>query len=193
MQSFRKVAQGVASALSQVPEAPVESPKASSHFASVSTDIHKSLGGNPIIAGAERDAEWQRVNSAIADVLKDSSVLFSKLARLQGDFAGKERDELEDIGNEVRGVTDKLSKFSSEFYAGELNMRTSDTPFNYGGAPGGGAPGGGAPPPGGGAPGAPPPAPPPPAHTEEDFDVEAEISDEDSSLDKEFEGKSDED
>lgn len=185
MLPFRQVALEVESSLRSSPEVSAEALvipiKTSSRLASVSNEVHLSLGGNPIIAGAERDAEWQRVNSAIADVLKDSSVLFSKLARLQGDFTGRERDELEDIGNEVRGVTDKLSKFSSEFYAGELEMRTSDTPFNYGG-----------PPAGGGAPPVPAPPVPAPVHTDEDFDVEAEISDEDSSLDEEFEGDTDE-
>lgn len=160
----------------------------SSRFAAVSGEICKALGGRVAKNGGERDAEWQRVNSAIADVLKDSGVLFSKLARLQGDFAGPERDELEEIGNEVRGVTDQLSKFSSEFYAGELQMRTSETPFTYNSD---GSPAVAPAPAPAPAPGAPPAPPPPPA--DEDFDVEAEISDEDSGLDKEFDDKDKED
>ena len=46
---------------------------------------------------ADRDAEWQRVNSYIADTLKDTHVLYAKLARLQGDFAGAELDQLQKI------------------------------------------------------------------------------------------------
>jgi hypothetical protein len=170
----------------------LEKPRKASIFSKISSEIHLALGGE---TPNERDPEWQRVNSAIADVFKDSGVLFSKLARLQGDFAGSERAQLEEIGNEVRDLTDKLSKFSSDFYNGDLNMKASQTPFNYGGpAPGGGgAPqGGGAPPPAP-APPAPSPesnpaAPPIPTHDDEDFDVEAEISDEDSSLDEEYDG-----
>lgn len=158
-----------------------------SSFARKAMNIRLALNeGTP----NERDPEWQRVNSGIADVLKDTGVLFSKLARLQGDFAGSERSKLEDIGNKVRGLTDELSKFSNDFYNGDLNMKTSETPFNYGGpAPGGQPPQGQQPPPP--APGGTPPSPPSPVHDDEDFDVEAEISDEDSDLDKEFEEKSD--
>lgn len=172
-----------------------ETPKVStvekSKFARLASTVHVALGG--AAPPDERDPEWQRVNSSIADVLKDTGVLFSKLARLQGDFAGIERAKLEEIGNKVRDLTDELSKFSSDFYNGELNMRTSETPFNYGGpAQGGGNQGGGgAPPP---APPTPAPAPPaeggeseaPKSHSEEEFDVEAEISEEDAKLDEEF-------
>lgn len=151
-----------------------------SKFAKTASRVFCALGG--AAPPDERDPEWQRVNSSIADVLKDTGVLFSKLARLQGDFAGVERAKLEEIGNKVRDLTDELSKFSSDFYNGDLNMKVSETPFNYGGPAGGG----------GGQPSAPPapPAPSPegnsPTHSEEDFDVEAEITEEDSKLDKEY-------
>jgi hypothetical protein len=146
-----------------------------SRLATASNEVLQALGVKTAKSDVERNSEWQRVNSSIADVLKDSSVLFSKLARLQGDFTGPERDELEDIGNDVRSISDRLSKFSSEFYAGELNMRTPETPFSYGQAP---------PPPDAGPP---TPTPPTPPREDEDFDVEAEISDEDSTLEAEFE------
>lgn len=101
------------------------------------------------IAFVDRDAEWQRVHSYIADALKDMHVLYAKLARLQGDFSGTELEELDAISESVLDLGEKMSKFSREFSQGNLRMMDS-SPFQ--GDPNGG--GGGQPPP-------PAPAPPP--------------------------------
>jgi hypothetical protein len=90
------------------------------------------------------DAEKQRVNSYIADVLKDSHVLYAKLARLQGDFKGQEAEDLFDISQKVLSIGDNLSGFAKAFREGEAKM--AETSFAYGDE-------GGAPEP------APPPAP----------------------------------
>ena len=88
----------------------------------------------------DRDAEWQRVNSYIADVLKDTHVLYAKLARLQGDFIGRELDELEKISESVLSLGEELSQFSKAFYEGKLSMAEGDLAY---GTPPGGAPQGG--------------------------------------------------
>ncbi len=77
-------------------------------------------------AGTDRDAEWQRVNSYIADVLKDSHVLYAKLARLQGDFGGTELDNLEKISEYVLEIGGKLSAFSKAFYEGRADISADD-------------------------------------------------------------------
>lgn len=114
------------------------------------------------VAVNDRDAEWQRVYSYIADSLKDVHVLYSKLARLQGDFGGDELLNLNGIAEEVLTLGEKMSKFSRDFSKGDLRM--IETPTFDGGQGGGGqapqgAQGGQAPAPQGG--GAPPPPPPP--------------------------------
>lgn len=85
----------------------------------------------------ERDAEWQRVNSYIADVLKDAHVLYSKLARLQGDFIGEEQEQLEEISEKVLDIGGSLSEFMKLFHTGELNMLKESTFGHPGGAPAG--------------------------------------------------------
>ena len=96
------------------------------------------------------DADWQRVNSYIADVLKDAHVLYAKLARLQGDFGGAELDQLQKISEAVLVLGDELSVFSKDFYDGKYRMQQSE--FTYGDQ-------GGAPIPTGGGGAQPPPAP----------------------------------
>lgn len=95
-----------------------------SYINEVATQISKSLESR--VAAVDRDVEWQRVNSLIADVLKDAHVLYAKLARLQGDFAGKELDDLEKISEGVLGIGGKLSTFSKAFYEGKAVMMQSD-------------------------------------------------------------------
>lgn len=85
-------------------------------------------------ATVDRDAEWQRVNSYIADVLKDAHVLYAKLARLQGDFVGQELNSLEQISESVLSLGEELSQFSKAFYDGKLQMADSD--MAYGTPPG---------------------------------------------------------
>lgn len=79
---------------------------------------------------ADRDADWQRVNSYIADVLKDSHVLYAKLARLQGDFGGEELARLMKVSEAVLTIGDELSGFSKAFYEGKYSMLQSE--FTYG-------------------------------------------------------------
>lgn len=131
----------------------------------------------------ERDQEWQRVNSYVADVLKDTHVLYAKLARLQGDFAGSELGELEKISESVLNLGEQLSRFMKAFHEGDATMLKSKI---FGG-------GSSAPP----APDAPPaPAPdappaPAPERTEDDYELEIR-AEEDSEL-SEFEEVSEED
>ena len=75
-----------------------------------------------IRTAADEDAEWQRVNSYIADVLKDCYVLFAKLARLRGDFAGSELAKLDEISSGVRDMGQSLAGFSKAFNEGEYSM-----------------------------------------------------------------------
>lgn len=115
-------------------------------------------------AGSDRNAEWQRVNSYIADVLKDAHVLYSKLARLQGDFVGSELTELEKISDDVLDLGERLSLFMKSFHTGEASMLKES---QFGGAPEGGAP-----------PGTPPPQVPSefePKRDEEDFEVDLDL------------------
>jgi hypothetical protein len=108
------------------------------------------------IAVNDRDAEWQRVYSYIADSLKDTMVLYSKLARLQGDFGGDELSTLNGIAEEVLTLGERMSKFSRDFSKGDLRMVESPT-FDGGQGGGGQAPQGSQ---GGQAPQGQPPVPP---------------------------------
>jgi hypothetical protein len=81
-------------------------------------------------ATVDREAEWQRVHSYIADVLKDTHVLYAKLARLEGDFGGEELSRLERISEAVLTLGNELSAFSKAFYEGKYSMAQSD--FTYG-------------------------------------------------------------
>jgi hypothetical protein len=103
---------------------------------------------------SDKDSEWQRVNSYVADILKDSHVLYAKLARLQGDFGGKELQLVEKISEEVLELGRKLSSFSKAFYQGKASMVSHDVygDVSFGGFAGDvdfDADGGGAPSPGG--------------------------------------------
>jgi hypothetical protein len=120
----------------------------------------------------QHDADWQRVNSYIADVLKDAHVLYSKLARLQGDFVGGELDHLEKISSKVLDLGEQLSTFMKAFHEGDASMM-KEKQFGGGGAPGGAPPG------------TPPPAIPAEfKRPEEDFDTELDLEGDD----EEFKG-----
>ncbi len=146
------------------------------NFARVASGVEAALSGKKRVAAEDRDAEWQRVNSYVADVLKDAHVLYSKIARLQSDFTGSELGHLEKIGEHVLDVGEELSKFMKAFHDGEFRMVKD---IQFGGAPQG-APAG-----------TPPPAIPSefeeekPARTEEDY--EGEIRNEEDGEFTEFE------
>lgn len=126
-----------------------------SDFATVAAEVQKNLVQKFRFSTDENDAEFQRVHSAIADVLKDAHMMYSKLVRLQGDFRGQEQDRLVQISEAVLSIGDELSSFDKSFYDGKLKMVQND--FTYGGDPSQGqappqapppaAPGGDAPPP----------------------------------------------
>lgn len=127
MSKFNEVAKSVGKVLeSRTP--------GSSNLNRVASSVMKSLGGFRV-ANEERNAEWQRVNALIADVLKDAHVLYSKMARLQGDFTGDERDELEDIAEQVLSVGRELSDFMTSFHDGNAEMVHDVTFGSPGGAP----------------------------------------------------------
>lgn len=134
-----------------------------------------------VAAAKDRDQEWQRVNSYIADVLKDAHVLYSKLARLQGDFVSPERDELETISGSVLDLGEQLSQFMKKFHSGEADMLGQSA---FGGGEGG-APEGTPPPTIPGefeeVPGAEGPEgeEAPKEKSEEDFDTEIQLEEED--------------
>lgn len=110
-----------------------------SRFRKTAFQVERSLLGKFKHAAESRDAEWQRVNSYIADVLKDAHVLYSKLARLQGDFTGTELDNLEKISEKVLGIGEELSHFMKAFHEGDAVMSSEvifGTP-SEGGAPAG--------------------------------------------------------
>lgn len=143
---------------------------ANSHFASVASQVRSDLEKQRLkMAAVDRDAEWQRVNSYIADVLKDIHVLYAKLARLQGDFLGKELAELEQVAESVLDLGKEISGFSKSFYEGRLNMADGDVA--YGGPEGGQQSGPPVPP-------APPPAPPAPDGEEDQYDVPVTVEEE---------------
>ncbi len=118
-------------------------PRSPTTFARLAAEI----AGTPRMAQepSEHDAEWQRVNSYIADVLKDAHVLYAKLARLQGDFIGGELNELEKISSSVLELGEKLSLFMKAFHDGDASMMKEKT-FGGGDGSGGGAPPGTPPP-----------------------------------------------
>jgi hypothetical protein len=117
-----------------------------SRLATLATEVEQTFRRQR--AAVDREAEWQRVHSYIADVLKDTHVLYAKLARLEGDFAGEELVRLERISEAVLALGNELSAFSKAFYEGKYSM--ADTEFTYGGEGGGE-----------GGEGKAPPAPPP--------------------------------
>ena len=87
-----------------------------SKFSDISRAIETNLKMK--LATVDRDAEWQRVNTYIADCLKDGHVLYSKLARLQSD--------LEKISESVLDVGSSLSEFSRTFFEGRSSMTLPD-------------------------------------------------------------------
>lgn len=137
-------------------------PRGRTSFSRVAAEVVKALRvaqDQP----SEHDAEWQRVNSYIADVLKDAHVLYAKLARLQGDFIGGELSELEKIAADVLDLGEKLSLFMKAFHNGDASMMKEKT---FGGGDGSG--------------GAPPGTPPPQIPSEfkrpeEDFETELDL------------------
>jgi len=147
-------------------------------FSAVAAEVSRALVAYGGVAGqeqpSEHDAEWQRVNSYIADVLKDTHVLYAKLARLQGDFIGAELNELEKISSDVLNLGEKLSVFMKAFHEGDASMMKEKT---FGGGGGGGAP-----------PGTPPPSIPSEFQRPEgDFETELDLEGE-----GDFEGFEDE-
>jgi hypothetical protein len=114
-------------------------------FSKVAGDVRKNLSTqnnfsrvakdvkNRVALGAptteEHDSDWHRVNSYIADVLKDAHVLYAKLSRLQSDFAGEELGVLENISEQVLELGQNLNQFSRSFYEGELNMIPPETVY----------------------------------------------------------------
>lgn len=100
-----------------------------SHFAQVAAQVQTAIQSR-LGAAVDMDAEKQRVNSYIADVLKDSHVLYAKLARLQGDFKGKEAEDLFALNEKVLSLGDELSRFAKAFREGEAKM--AETSFSYG-------------------------------------------------------------
>jgi len=119
-------------------------------FSKIAAEISVMIQSRTRIkTAAERDAEWHRVNSYIADILKDVHMTYAKLARLQSDFTGDELVQLEELSERILSLGSSMSKFSKAFYEGQFNMLPADTTFGGGGGGGGG---GGAGMPGGGSP-----------------------------------------
>jgi hypothetical protein len=108
--------------------APVSTQVKRSRLASLAAEVNATLVRKA--AAVDRDAEWQRVHSYIADVLKDTHVLYAKLARLEGDFGGEELTRLERVSEAVLQLGNELSGFSKAFYEGKYDMAQSD--FAYG-------------------------------------------------------------
>src|SRR5271166_2508593 len=112
MSQLSRAAAEVSKSLKQ----PIPSGEARSRLATLSAEVARTLRQHN--AALDRDAEWQRVHSYIADVLKDTHVLYAKLARLEGDFAGEELTRLERISEAVLQLGNELSAFSKAFYEG---------------------------------------------------------------------------
>jgi hypothetical protein len=105
-----------------------------SAFSRIAAEVHNNISRKTTISAVDKNAEWQRVNSYIADTLKDSAMLYSKLARLQGDFVGEELDRLKQISEVVLNINNELSSFSEAFNEGKLDMAESE--YQYGQQPG---------------------------------------------------------
>ncbi len=115
-------------------------PKSNTNFSRKSTGVEQSMALRFKIAdeGGKRDKDWQRVNTYIADVLKDVHVLYSKLARLQGDFTGDELMKLEKISERILDVGSDLTSFMRDFHSGDASMASPEV---YGNPHGGGGDG----------------------------------------------------
>jgi len=113
-----------------------ESVSSNKHFTKVAQEV---LGHLRKVAVVDRNAEWQRVHNAIADLVKDVHFSYAKMIRLQGDFDGSELKFLEKISEQMLDIGGELSEFARDFYSGSLSM--VEKGFSYGdGAPSGGAP-----------------------------------------------------
>lgn len=154
-------------------------PSAPASFARVAAEVAGRVAYGEEPQPEQHDADWQRVNSYIADVLKDAHVLYSKLARLQGDFIGGELDHLEKISSKVLDLGEQLSMFMKAFHEGDASMMKEK---QFGGGSGGGAP-----------PGTPPPAIPNEfKRPEEDFETDLDLEGDEDDF-KGFELESDKD
>lgn len=116
-----------------------------------------------------RDTEWYRVNSYIADILKDLAMTYSKIARLQQDFTGKENDDLSKIAEKILSLGGEMGEFMKAFHEGESSMVQEQV---FGGTPNNAVPAN---------------APPPeiPAEfqkPEEDFEAELNLEGDDEEL-----------
>jgi hypothetical protein len=129
MSQLAQAAAEVSKALRQ----PLRADGRRSRLAALAADVELAIRRQT--AAVDREAEWQRVHSYIADVLKDTHVLYAKLARLEGDFAGEELTRLERISEAVLQLGNELSAFSKAFYEGKYDMAQSQT---YGEGDGGG-------------------------------------------------------
>jgi hypothetical protein len=106
-----------------------------SALSSVASELYESLNErHSVAAGFEdkggRDPDFQRVYTYVADVLKDSHVLFAKLARLQGDFKGRELQDLISIAEGVLDIGDRLSVFSRALDEGSYSISESEITFS---------------------------------------------------------------
>jgi hypothetical protein len=108
-----------------------------SEFSKVASQVHNKLVRKLNIAASDKDAEWQRVNGSLADILKDCYMLNSKLSRVQADFKGEELDRLLKVSEAVMALGGELSEFFKAFYDGRLEMVEGGLQFGdeSGGAP----------------------------------------------------------
>src|SRR5580693_5920636 len=134
MSQLSKVASEVSRVMRGTPRAMLHQSRLATLATAVRTVIHQRT------AAVDREAEWQRVHSYIADVLKDTHVLYAKLARLEGDFGGEELTKLERVSEAVLQLGNELSAFSKAFYEGKYAMAQPETEGEGGGGGGGEAP-----------------------------------------------------
>ena len=108
-----------------------------SAFAQVASQVHNKLARRLNTAAADKDAEWQRVNGSLADILKDCYMMVSKVARVQADFKGEELDRLMKISEAVMALGGEFAEFFKAFYDGRLEMVSGGLSFGdeSGGAP----------------------------------------------------------
>jgi len=136
MSTLAQIASEVHSSLESAPKAPQAPQAPKAIVARVAAEVEQIISQR--LAAVDRDAEWQRVHSYIADVLKDTHVLYAKLARLEGDFAGEELTRLERISEAVLTLGSELSGFSRAFYEGKYQMAQAEVYGEQGGGGGGG-------------------------------------------------------
>ncbi len=134
MSELARAAAEVSKAMRQVPRTNASRAR----LALLAAEVSQTLRNHT--AKVDRDAEWQRVHSYIADVLKDTHVLYAKLARLEGDFVGEELTRLERISEAVLTLGNELSAFSKAFYEGKYDMAQNEFAYGEGGGGGGESP-----------------------------------------------------